>query len=178
MVLTQGCWHPLPYLQNQQSSASGVLLFGSRFLWTQFMNRILNIHYSFLQVTHYKQYPPNTSKVYSYFECREKKTDPTKHRKVKYDKTVFYGLQYILNKYLKGTLDWLVNGKCSPAGNFLVLLTLKNAAGPPNSVIQSVCFILLISRLKNNNTDCSNRKKKWLSRDGASAKWPNLMVEL
>ncbi|KAG8005656.1 Nicotinamide phosphoribosyltransferase, partial [Nibea albiflora] len=53
------------------------------------------------QVTHYKQYPPNTSKVYSYFECREKRTDPTKSRKVKYDKTVFYGLQYILYKYLK-----------------------------------------------------------------------------
>lgn len=55
-----------------------------------------------LQVTHYKQYPPNTSKVYSYFECREKRTDPSKNRKVKYDKTVFYGLQYILHKYLKG----------------------------------------------------------------------------
>ncbi|XP_031721473.1 nicotinamide phosphoribosyltransferase [Anarrhichthys ocellatus] len=54
------------------------------------------------KVTHYKQYPPNTSKVYSYFECRERRTDPTKNRKVKYDKTVFYGLQYILNKYLKG----------------------------------------------------------------------------
>lgn len=62
-----------------------------------------------MQVTHYKQYPPNTSKVYSYFECREKKTDPTKLRKVKYDKTVFYGLQYILNKYLKGTLDVAVD---------------------------------------------------------------------
>lgn len=55
-----------------------------------------------VQVTHYKQYPPNTSKVYSYFECREKRTDSTKSRKVKYDKTVFYGLQYILHKYLKG----------------------------------------------------------------------------
>lgn len=57
-----------------------------------------------VQVTHYKQYPPNTSKVYSYFECREKRTDPTKSRKVKYDKTVFYGLQYILHKYLKGEI--------------------------------------------------------------------------
>ncbi|KAF7246745.1 Nicotinamide phosphoribosyltransferase [Varanus komodoensis] len=54
------------------------------------------------QVTHYKQYPPNTSKVYSYFECREKKTENSKFRKVKYEETVFYGLQYILNKYLKG----------------------------------------------------------------------------
>ncbi|MEJ1288259.1 nicotinamide phosphoribosyltransferase [Cricetulus griseus] len=55
-----------------------------------------------LEVTHYKQYPPNTSKVYSYFECREKKTENSKVRKVKYEETVFYGLQYILNKYLKG----------------------------------------------------------------------------
>ncbi|XP_023606847.1 nicotinamide phosphoribosyltransferase isoform X3 [Myotis lucifugus] len=54
------------------------------------------------KVTHYKQYPPNTSKVYSYFECREKKTENSKIRKVKYEETVFYGLQYILNKYLKG----------------------------------------------------------------------------
>uniref|UniRef100_A0AC11DY27 Nicotinamide phosphoribosyltransferase n=1 Tax=Ovis aries TaxID=9940 RepID=A0AC11DY27_SHEEP len=54
------------------------------------------------KVTHYKQYPPNTSKVYSYFECREKKTENSKIRKVKYEETVFYGLQYILHKYLKG----------------------------------------------------------------------------
>ncbi|XP_064145922.1 nicotinamide phosphoribosyltransferase isoform X3 [Loxodonta africana] len=54
------------------------------------------------KVTHYKQYPPNTSKVYSYFECREKKTENAKGRKVKYEETVFYGLQYILNKYLRG----------------------------------------------------------------------------
>uniref|UniRef100_A0AAY5KK75 Nicotinamide phosphoribosyltransferase n=1 Tax=Esox lucius TaxID=8010 RepID=A0AAY5KK75_ESOLU len=53
-------------------------------------------------VTHYKQYPPNTTKVYSYFECREKKTESSKSWKVKYDTTVFYGLQYILHKYLKG----------------------------------------------------------------------------
>lgn len=64
-----------------------------------------------VQVTHYKQYPPNTSKVYSYFECREKRTDPTKSRKVKYDKTVFYGLQYILYKYLKG-MAWLCFQLC------------------------------------------------------------------
>uniref|UniRef100_A0A8C6SQP9 Nicotinamide phosphoribosyltransferase n=1 Tax=Neogobius melanostomus TaxID=47308 RepID=A0A8C6SQP9_9GOBI len=63
--------------------------------------RALHASYS-RQVTHYKQYPPNTSKVYSYFECREKRTDPSKSRKVKYEKTVFYGLQYILHKYLKG----------------------------------------------------------------------------
>ncbi|XP_043944470.1 nicotinamide phosphoribosyltransferase [Protopterus annectens] len=54
------------------------------------------------KVTHYKQYPPNTSKVYSYFECRENKTVDSKRYKVKYDKTVFYGLQYIMKKYLQG----------------------------------------------------------------------------
>ncbi|XP_034622448.1 nicotinamide phosphoribosyltransferase isoform X2 [Trachemys scripta elegans] len=54
------------------------------------------------KVTHYLQYPPNTSKVYSYFECREKKTENSRLKKVKYEETVFYGLQYILNKYLKG----------------------------------------------------------------------------
>lgn len=54
------------------------------------------------KVTYSKQYPPNMSKVYSYFECREKGTDYTRSPKVKYDKTVFYGLQYILQKYLKG----------------------------------------------------------------------------
>ncbi len=72
-----------------------------------------------LQVTHYKQYPPNTSKVYSYFECREKRTDPTKSRKVKYDKTVFYGLQYILHKYLKGN-PWLIfELRCSKESRIL-----------------------------------------------------------
>ncbi|XP_056314898.1 uncharacterized protein LOC130229903 [Danio aesculapii] len=54
------------------------------------------------KVTHYNQYPPNTSKMYSYFECREKKANPNKPRKIRYDTTVFYGLQYVLHKYLKG----------------------------------------------------------------------------
>lgn len=38
-----------------------------------------------------KKYPLNTSKVYSYFECMEK-TVSSKSKKIKYDKTVFYGL--------------------------------------------------------------------------------------
>nr|XP_021328060.1 uncharacterized protein LOC557816 [Danio rerio]XP_021335659.1 uncharacterized protein LOC557816 [Danio rerio] len=54
------------------------------------------------KVTHYNQYPPNTSKMYSYFECREKKANPNKPRKIRYDTTVFYGLQYVLHKYFKG----------------------------------------------------------------------------
>uniref|UniRef100_A0A674I8V1 Nicotinamide phosphoribosyltransferase N-terminal domain-containing protein n=1 Tax=Terrapene triunguis TaxID=2587831 RepID=A0A674I8V1_9SAUR len=38
------------------------------------------------------QYPPNTSI----------KTENTRLKKVKYEETIFYWLQYILNKYLKG----------------------------------------------------------------------------
>ncbi|EHA99889.1 Nicotinamide phosphoribosyltransferase [Heterocephalus glaber] len=54
------------------------------------------------KVTHYKQYPSNTGKIHSYFECREKKTENSKGKKGKYEETIFYGLQYILNKFLKG----------------------------------------------------------------------------
>jgi len=42
---------------------------------------------------HWKQYPSNTQKVYSYFESRTG---------AKWDRTVFFGLQYILKKYLTG----------------------------------------------------------------------------
>ncbi|XP_059151094.1 nicotinamide phosphoribosyltransferase-like [Physella acuta] len=44
------------------------------------------------KVTHHLQYPPNTSTVYSYFESRGGKF-PT---------TVFFGLQYILKRWLTG----------------------------------------------------------------------------
>ncbi|XP_051818308.1 nicotinamide phosphoribosyltransferase-like [Antechinus flavipes] len=54
------------------------------------------------KATHYKQYPPNTSKVYSYFECRGTQPENSTLRKVGNEETVFYGLQYILCKYLKG----------------------------------------------------------------------------
>uniref|UniRef100_A0A9J8BWY8 Nicotinamide phosphoribosyltransferase n=1 Tax=Cyprinus carpio carpio TaxID=630221 RepID=A0A9J8BWY8_CYPCA len=47
------------------------------------------------KITHYKQYPPNISKVYSYFECRHKKGG-------QYNEVVFFGLQYLLKKYLAG----------------------------------------------------------------------------
>ena len=43
--------------------------------------------------SHYKQYPPKTEKVYSYFESREG---------AKYDSTMFFGLQYFLMKYMTG----------------------------------------------------------------------------
>ncbi|MBN3318250.1 NAMPT phosphoribosyltransferase, partial [Atractosteus spatula] len=47
------------------------------------------------QITHYKQYPPDVGKVYSYFECRRKKGD-------RFNEVVFFGLQYLLKKYLSG----------------------------------------------------------------------------
>ena len=44
------------------------------------------------KVTHWKQYPPGTEYVYSYFESRGGK----------WDATCFFGLQYILKRYLVG----------------------------------------------------------------------------
>lgn len=45
------------------------------------------------KVTHWKQYPPRTQNVYSYFESRPGATYPY---------TVFFGLQYLLKQYLEG----------------------------------------------------------------------------
>jgi nicotinamide phosphoribosyltransferase len=45
------------------------------------------------KVSHYKQYPPGTQKVYSYFESRSGSV---------YPQTVFFGLQYFLENYLNG----------------------------------------------------------------------------
>lgn len=42
------------------------------------------------KVSHWKQYPPGTEKVYSYFESRGGQ----------FKKTVFFGLQYIIHEYL------------------------------------------------------------------------------
>lgn len=44
------------------------------------------------KLTHFKQYPKGTTEVYSYFESRGGK----------WDETTFFGLQYILKKYLVG----------------------------------------------------------------------------
>jgi len=46
------------------------------------------------KTSHYKQYPPGTEKIYSYLEARGTNTG--------YQKTVFFGLQYILKSYLEG----------------------------------------------------------------------------
>ena len=44
------------------------------------------------KIAHHLQYPPNTTQVLSYFESRGGK----------FPKTVFFGLQYILKKWLVG----------------------------------------------------------------------------
>lgn len=47
------------------------------------------------KLTHWADYPEDTEVVYSYFESRKGAT---------WDHTVFFGLQYILNTYLKGVV--------------------------------------------------------------------------
>merc|ERR1719409_902863 len=46
------------------------------------------------KVSHYKQYPPGTEYVYSYFESRGGK----------FDEICFFGLQYFIKRYLCGTV--------------------------------------------------------------------------
>ncbi len=46
------------------------------------------------KVSHYKQYPPGTERVYSYFESRGGA----------FSETVFFGLQYLLAEYLAGSV--------------------------------------------------------------------------
>jgi nicotinamide phosphoribosyltransferase len=45
------------------------------------------------KVSHWKQYPPNTTNVYSYFESRGSDD---------FTETTFFGLQYIIKEYLSG----------------------------------------------------------------------------
>lgn len=47
------------------------------------------------KVSHYKQYPPKTEKIYSYFESRG-------FKEFEFKETVFFGLQYFLKTYLEG----------------------------------------------------------------------------
>uniref|UniRef100_UPI0035901437 nicotinamide phosphoribosyltransferase isoform X1 n=2 Tax=Myxine glutinosa TaxID=7769 RepID=UPI0035901437 len=54
------------------------------------------------KVTHYKQYPPNTTTVFSYFECRGGKLNGAVDGDVKFTEVVFFGIQYILQKYFTG----------------------------------------------------------------------------
>jgi len=46
------------------------------------------------KVSHYRQYPPETEYVYSYFESRGGK----------FDEVVFFGLQYFIKRYLAGVV--------------------------------------------------------------------------
>src|SRR5260221_9707305 len=46
------------------------------------------------KVSHYRQYPPGTERVYSYFESRGGE----------FPEVVFFGLQYYLAKYLEGSV--------------------------------------------------------------------------
>ena len=46
------------------------------------------------KVSHYKQYPPRTETIYSYFESRGGR----------FDNVVFFGLQYYLKQYLNGQI--------------------------------------------------------------------------
>lgn len=58
----------------------------------QWLNNICWLTDSY-KVSHYRQYPPGTRRVYSYFESRVG---------AKFPETVFFGLQYWLKQYLAG----------------------------------------------------------------------------
>jgi nicotinamide phosphoribosyltransferase len=47
------------------------------------------------KLTHWRQYPPGTQKVYSYLESRQG---------AKYPETVFFGLHYLLKRYFEGAV--------------------------------------------------------------------------
>ena len=47
------------------------------------------------KVTHHYFYPKGTEKIYSYLESRVG---------AEFNKTIFYGLQYIIKKYLEGSV--------------------------------------------------------------------------
>mmetsp|Transcript_2844 Transcript_2844/g.8596 ORF Transcript_2844/g.8596 Transcript_2844/m.8596 type:complete len:483 (-) Transcript_2844:41-1489(-) len=57
------------------------------------MDNILLLTDSY-KVSHWRQYPPGTTTVYSYFESRGGK----------YDEVCFFGLQYFLKRYLSGVV--------------------------------------------------------------------------
>ena len=74
------------------------------------------------KVSHYRQYPPGTETVYSYFESRGGR----------FPQTVFFGLQYFLKRYLAGKV--VTSEKITEAG-----LTFKEKTGPfPSSRLRSL----------------------------------------
>ena len=58
------------------------------------MNSNLILMTDSYKLSHYKQYPPKTTNVYSYFESRGGRFDSVK----------FFGLQYFIKKYLEGNV--------------------------------------------------------------------------
>ena len=60
------------------------------------------------KLTHYKQYPPGTQYVYSYFESRGGK----------WDEVCFFGLQYFMKRYLSGPV--VTEEKIAQAKDFTV----------------------------------------------------------
>ena len=67
---------------------------------------IVNLFCVCLQITHWKQYPPKTTKLHSYFESRGGI----------FNNTVFFGLQYILKRYLCGQV--ITEAKITEAKEF------------------------------------------------------------
>jgi nicotinamide phosphoribosyltransferase len=51
------------------------------------------------KVSHYQQYPPNTKRIYSYFESRGNGS-----KEYVFDEVTFFGLQYFIQKYLVGNV--------------------------------------------------------------------------
>ena len=71
------------------------------------MNENLILLTDSYKVTHWKQYPKGTTKVYSYLESRGGK----------FDNTLFYGLQYFIKRYLSGQV--ITEQKIQQAKNLL-----------------------------------------------------------
>ncbi|XP_003380227.1 nicotinamide phosphoribosyltransferase [Trichinella spiralis] len=88
------------------------------------MSHSMIVIVKFLLVTHYNQYPPQTTKIYSYFECRGGK----------FEDVCFFGLQYVLKRWMvgcvyhKGRLPLRI--KAVPEGSIIpyknVLFTVEN----------------------------------------------------
>jgi nicotinamide phosphoribosyltransferase len=72
------------------------------------MNNLLLQTDSYKQ-SHWKQYPPGTTQIYSYFESRGGE----------YPEVVFFGLQYILKRYLEGIV--VTQGKIEEAEKICAL---------------------------------------------------------
>ena len=80
------------------------------------------------QITHHRQYPPNTTKVYSYFESRGGK----------FPATVFFGLQYLVKVSTPHTALLSVVRLLSPVVPFL-------PHPPVRAVDYSACNTAVIS---------------------------------